>query len=175
MMKLISSCAAMGLAISAMPAAAEVKSISPTHFEVERKITTKASPEAAYQMLGQVSSWWNPDHSYSGNASNLRLELKAGGCLCETIPQGDGSVEHLRIVFARPGLLLRAQGGLGPLQGEAVSGTLTWSFKPVAGGTEVTQTYLVSGHIRGGTATMAPAVDAMLAEQLSRLEKRLVS
>ena len=57
----------------------------------------------------------------------LEEELKAGGCLCEKIPAEGGSVEHLRIVFARPGRLLRAQGGLGPLQGEAVVGTLTWS------------------------------------------------
>ena len=177
-MKLVSSCAVVGLAISAisaMPAAAEVKSLSPTHFEVEKRIVAPVTPEAAYQMIGQVSRWWDPDHTYSGDASNLRLELRAGGCLCEKIPEGSGSVEHLRIVFVRPVLLLRAQGGLGPLQGEAVAGTLTWSFKPVAGGTEITQSYIVAGHIRGGTADIAPAVDAMLAEQLSRLQKRLVS
>ena len=174
-MKIIISLVAIGLAATAMPAAAEVKSLSPSHFEVEKRIVAPVAPEAAYQMLGQVSRWWDPNHTYSGNASNLRLDLKAGGCLCETIPEGSGTVEHLRVVFARPGILLRAQGGLGPLQGEAVAGTLTWSFKPVAGGTEVTQTYIVSGHIRSGTADMAPAVDAMLGEQLSRLEKRLAS
>ncbi len=69
--------------------------------------------------------------------------------------------------------MARASGGLGPLQAEALTGTLTWSFKEVAGGTEVTQNYTVSGRARTSLETLAPAVDRMLAEQLESLRKRL--
>jgi hypothetical protein len=72
-----------------------------------------------------------------------------------------------------PGALLRATGGLGPLQDEAVAGTLTWRLKAVPGGTEVTQTYQVAGHARAGLEKLAPIVDGVLAEQLSGLQKRL--
>jgi hypothetical protein len=156
----------------ASSAEAEVKSVSATHFEVESKVVAAGTPSQAYEMLGRIGEWWNKDHSYSKNAANLSLALKAGGCFCETLADG-GTVEHLRIIFARPGSMLRATGGLGPLQGEAVTGTLTWSLKAVAGGTEITQTYIVSGHLRSGMVEMAPAVDGMLAEQLSGLQKRL--
>lgn len=174
-MKISLLCRPATAALSAMlasAAGAEVKSVSPAHFEVESKVVAAGTPSQAYEMLGRVGEWWNKDHSYSGDAANLSLALKAGGCFCETLADG-GTVEHLRIIFARPGRMLRAKGGLGPLQGEAVTGTLTWSLKAVEGGTEITQSYIVSGHLRGGMVEMAPAVDQMLAEQLSGLQKRL--
>jgi uncharacterized protein YndB with AHSA1/START domain len=123
-------------------------------------------------MLGRVGEWWGKNHTYSGDASNLSLSLQANGCFCEKMPDG-GTIEHLRIVQARPGSTLRAQGGLGPLQAEAVAGTLTWSLKAVTGGTEITQNYIVSGHLRPGFEALAPAVDQVLTEQLLGLQKRL--
>lgn len=152
---------------------AEVKSVSPTYFEVESKAIVAASPADAYAMLGRPGEWWNKDHTYSGDASNLRLDLRAGGCFCETIPEDRGTIEHLRIVYAKPGEMLRGQGGLGPLQAEAVAGTLSWTLKSSDAGTEITQTYIVAGHVRSGMASLAPAVDRVLAEQLSGLQKRL--
>ena len=65
------------------------------------------------------------------------------------------------------------QGGLGPLQTEAATGTLTWSLKAADGGTEITQTYVVGGHVRGGADKMAGIVDTVLAEQLTRLAGHL--
>ena len=154
-------------------ASAEVKSVSPNHFEVESKAIVAASPAEAYAMLGRIGEWWNRDHTYSGDASNLSLDLKAGGCFCETTPADGGTIEHLRIVYARPGETLRAQGGLGPLQAEAVSGTLTWTLKSSAAGTEITQNYVVAGHVRTGMEKLGPIVDRVLAEQLSGLQRRL--
>ena len=152
---------------------AEVKSVSPGHFEVESKAVVTAAPAEVFTALGQPATWWSKDHTYSGDAANLSLDLRAGGCFCEKVPKGSGTIEHLRIVYAQPGTMLRAQGGLGPLQAEAVAGTLTWTLKPVSGGTEITQTYIVSGHLRGGFEKLAPMVDQVLAEQLSGLQKRL--
>ena len=164
--------AALAAACS-FPAQAEVKSASPSHFEVESKVVVAAAPAATYAMLGRIGEWWSPSHTYSGSAANLSMELKAGGCFCERVPKDGGTIEHLRVVQARPGATLRALGGLGPLQAEAVAATLTWSLKPVAGGTEVTQNYVVSGRARAGLETLAPLVDRVLLEQLTGLQKRL--
>lgn len=159
--------------VGASPALAEVKSASPSHLEVESKAIVPATPAQAYAMLGRVGAWWSKNHTYSGNAANLRMDLKAGGCFCEALPKDGGSVEHLRIVQARPGALLRGQGGLGPLQAGAVAGTLTWSLKAVPGGTEITQSYVVSGRAGTPLDALAPHVDAMLAEQLASLATSL--
>ena len=123
-------------------------------------------------MLVRIGKWWNPTHSYSGKVSNLSLEPKAGGCFCEKLA-GGGSVEHMRVVYAEPGKTLRLQGGLGPLQAQAAAGTLTWTLKPVMNGTEIVQTYAVSGYFPGGTEKLAPGVDKVLAEQLARLQQKL--
>ncbi len=44
-----------------------------------------------------------------------------GGCFCELIPDGAGEIEHMRVIYTRPGVTLRLQGGLGPLQEVGVS------------------------------------------------------
>lgn len=164
---------ALALAAAATPGAAAVKSATPAGFEIESRATVRATPAETYAALGRIGRWWNSDHTYSGDAANLTLDLKAGGCMCETIPADSGSIEHMRVVYARPGAALRLQGGLGPLQGEAVSGSLTWTLTPVAGGTEIVQTYIVGGNVRGGADKLAPLVDKVLAEQFSGLVKML--
>lgn len=163
----------MGLALLATgaPALADVKSSTPAGFEIRASANVAATPAEAYAMLGRIGDWWNPSHSYSGKAENLRLGLKAGDCFCESLGDG-GTVEHMRVVQARPGRLLRLQGGLGPLQAEGVSGTLTWELKQVAGGTEVTQTYVVGGYIRAGAERFAGAVDKVMTEQFQRFAAR---
>ena len=162
---------AIGLLLFALPgvANADVKSASPAGFEIESKAMVSMPPTEAYAKLGRIGDWWSSAHTYSGKASNLSLELRAGGCFCETIPEGGGTIEHGRIIYAQPGTALRLQGALGPLQQEAAIGTLTWSLKPVAGGTEITQTYVVGGHVRGGADKFAAIVDQVMAEQLRRL------
>ena len=152
----------------ATPALAEVKSATPVGFEVESKAVVAVTPAEAYAMLGRVGDWWNSSHTYSGDAGNMTLALAAGGCFCERVPASGATIEHARIVYAEPGRTLRLQGGLGPIQAEAALGTLTWSLKPAAGGTEITQTYVV-----GGADKLAPIVDQVLGEQLAGLRRRL--
>jgi uncharacterized protein YndB with AHSA1/START domain len=161
-----------GLAASS-PLAAEVKSATAAGFEIENKAVVAATPSETYAMLGRPGLWWSSAHTYSGDAANMSLKLKAGGCFCEKVPAGGGTIEHGRVIHARPGATLRLQGGLGPLQAEAALGTLTWTLKAVAGGTEVTQSYVVGGYIRGGADKLAPLVDQVLAEQLAGLQRRL--
>ena len=111
------------------PAAAEVKSVTDAGFAVSDTVTIAAPPDRVYAALGEIGKWWNGEHTYSQDASNLRIDLKAGACLCERMP-GGGSAEHMRVVYAAPGQALRLRGALGPLQGEGVDGSLTWSLKP---------------------------------------------
>jgi hypothetical protein len=159
----------LALLLGSSPGLAEVKSASPAGFEIERKITVSAPSAQVFSQIGRIGEWWNPAHSYSGKAENLSLDLEAGDCFCEKLDNG-GSIEHLRVVYVDPGNgVIRLQGGLGPLQSEAVAGTLTWSLKAVGGGTEITQNYAVSGTVRGGADKLAPIVDQVLGEQLDRL------
>lgn len=155
------------LMLAAAPAAADVK-ISESGFVVENKAVVAAAPDAVWGALAAPARYWNPDHSYSGKAENFTLDAKAGGCFCEALP-GGGSVEHMRVVLVMPGSALRLIGGLGPLQSEGVAATLTWALKPVAGGTEITQTYVVGGNMRFDVPATAPVVGQVLNEQLTRL------
>jgi uncharacterized protein YndB with AHSA1/START domain len=152
------------------PGYADVKSVTDSGFEVSRTTTINASPAQVYRALGQPARWWSKAHTYSGDARNLSMVLRAGGCFCEKIPADGGTVEHARVVYAQPGKQLRVQGSLGPLQAEGVTGTLTWALKAVPGGTEVTQNYVVGGYIRSGARGFAAPVDQVLGEQLGGLK-----
>ena len=161
---------AMGALAVAVPAQAEVKSATAAGFETVNRQIVGATPEQVYAMLVQPARWWDKAHTYSGDSANLMLEPKAGGCFCEKIPADGATIEHARIVYTQPGKTLRMVGALGPLQQEGVSAALTWAFKPVPGGTEITQTYVVGGYIRGGADRLAPIVDQVLGGQLKALQ-----
>jgi len=62
------------------PAAAEVKSVTPTGFEVVSIATISAPADRVYAALGEVGRWWSPSHTFSRDAGNLSMELRAGGC-----------------------------------------------------------------------------------------------
>ncbi len=156
------------LAVSG-PVAAEVKSVAPDGFEVVSMATIAAPADRVYSALGEVGRWWSPSHTFSRDAANLSLELRAGGCFCERLKDG-GSVQHLQVVYAAPGEGLRLRGALGPLQAEGVDGTLSWTLKPAEGGANVTLSYVVGGYIRSGMEQWAPRVDRVLDEQLQRLK-----
>jgi hypothetical protein len=77
----VSVTASMSLATGlAGSAEAEVKSVAPSWFEVVEAMTIHASPEQIYAALGKIGQWWNSSHTLSRDASNLSLDLKAGGC-----------------------------------------------------------------------------------------------
>ena len=157
----------------AAPAAAEVLSSTPAGFAVEARVVVPVAPSEAYAALGRIGRWWNSEHTYSGDAANMRLEPRVGGCFCEAIPADGGEIEHGRVIYARPGQTLRVQGGLGPLQSEGVLGTLTWQLRAVDSGTEISQTYVAGGYMRGGFEAAAPLVDQVMAAQLEGLRRHL--
>jgi len=160
-------------ALLAFPLQAEVTSVDTYGFTVNHVTTIEAEPFVVYRtMTSHINEWWNPEHSWSGDASNLYMKIERGGCFCERLPN-NGRVEHLRIIFLAPGEEIRFDGALGPLQTMAVNGRMIWKIVPTETGSEVSFTYKVFGHPQGGLEGIAPAVDAVIGEQLGRLSNRL--
>lgn len=154
---------------------AEVSSASASGFTVTQSVTTTASVKHAWQgMTGRIDRWWNPEHTWSGDAGNLYIKLAIGGCFCEHLkPRGE--VEHLRIIYFSPGKEVRFDGALGPLQSMAAQGRMIWKLSPApsGSGSTITFTYLVSGSAEGGFTAIAPAVDGVLKQQIERLASYL--
>jgi uncharacterized protein YndB with AHSA1/START domain len=172
---------------SAVPASAEVTQKSEAGFVSRTTAEVAASPADAWKALVNPSLWWNPQHTFSGDATNLTLEPIANGCFCEKLPvakdapagQKAGSVLHMRVVYAEPYRALRMVGGLGPLQSEAVNGTMTVTFRPVEGSggkvTRILWEYVVGGYMRYKADTISGAVNKVLEGQLGGLVKLLGS
>lgn len=166
-MKLKLALAAVCLSLAATPAAAAVISAKDGALHLENKVVIAASPEKVYLALGQIGQWWDPAHSYSGKASNMTLEMKPGGCWCEAMP--GGGVKHGEVWLALPNQSLRLLGGLGPMQAYGWMGAMTYDLKAVDGGTEVTQTYRVSG-MDAANLQAAPLFDGVIGGALPRLK-----
>ncbi|MFL6743145.1 MAG: ATPase [Sphingomicrobium sp.] len=161
---------ALALLAVATPAAAEVVASSPNGFEVRHTVPLVVKPEAAFQAFANLPAWWNLEHSYSGKAENLSLTLTPGGCFCERFPKG-GGIEHMRVTYVDPGTRLVMTGALGPLLYEATAGVLDVQVKSTAGGSQLTLDYKAAGFANGGADKLAPAVDAVLADQVRRYRK----
>jgi hypothetical protein len=173
------------LAVSAISvsANAEVKNPSDMGFVSSHSAEVLAKPEDVWKRLIAPKTWWNAAHSWSGKVEGFSIDAKAGGCFCELIQEKGadgatktrGSVEHMRVIYADPGKVLRMQGALGPLQSEAVLGTLTVAMVPLEDGvgTKVSFNYSVGGYSRFPMTKMSTAVDGVLAEQFASLIKPL--
>ena len=179
-----SAVAALALALAAGTAQAEVVSSAPNGFEVRSVRVVKGTPEQAWDAIAHIGAWWDPAHSYSGKAENLSLALETGACFCEAIPAGTkagnggataapGMVIHGRVMMAMPYQAVTLDPALGPILDEGATGRLRWSLRAVEGGTEITQTYVVGGYIRGGADKIAPIVDMVLGQALQRLQAHL--
>ena len=168
----------------ASPAYAEVKTSSDTGFNIIHIATVQGSTDEIWKRLVAPKDWWNKSHSWSGSTDGFYIDAQANGCFCELFqekgPDGKlktvGSVEHMRVIFAQPGKVLRMQGGLGPLQSEAVTGTLTVAMEPSKDGqeTKISFSYVVGGYMRYKVSEIAPAVDNVLGDQFRRLLKPYV-
>jgi hypothetical protein len=175
----------LGVAVTAViglaaPLRAEVFQQSEAGFIIRQGADVSATPQEAWAALIRPSAWWSKQRTYSGDAANLSLDPRIGGCFCEVLPSTvspkaapRGGVEHMRVIFVDEWRALRLSGGLGPLQSEAVIGTLTISLKPREGGTRILWEYVVGGMMRYKTAEIAPSVDAVLGEQLQWLALKL--
>jgi uncharacterized protein YndB with AHSA1/START domain len=163
-------CVLLLLALATGRVAAAVSETRENAFVIETTVLVDSPPASTYRDLTRVSLWWDPAHTWSGSAKNLKLEAKAGGCFCESLADG-GSVQHGSVIFAQPGKMLRLQAALGPLQGMAVTGVLSFALAPDGPGTRITMTYRVAGALTMESTKLADLVDQVMGTQLSRLRK----
>jgi hypothetical protein len=163
-------CSGVALMSLAKPAVAEVLSVGATGFEVRETVHVAAAADKAFAALLQPARWWGSEHTFSGNAANLVLEARAGGCWCENLPDG-GNVEHLHVVYVAPVKALRLRGALGPAQGLGVEGALTWTVKAGVNGTDISVSYAVGGYAKDGFDGASKGADRVLGEQIERLRK----
>lgn len=167
-----------GAALSAPSATARVVDQSEIGFTVAHTAEVSASPADVWKMLRSPDKSWSKEHSWSGDAANFWLDSQAGGCFCEKLADsgsGSGSVQHARILFAQPNQLLRLSGAFGPLQGEALTGTLSIQIKETPTGSRIRFDYVVGGYMRLKVSEIAPVVDGVMGEQLAGLAKALGS
>lgn len=162
------------------PAFAEVKSSSDIGFSVFHKAEVEATPDEVWARLIAPKLWWSKNHSWSQSVEGFTLDPRAGGCFCEAIQEKGadgklktvGTVEHMRVIYAHPGHALRMQGALGPLQSEAVLGTLTVLIDKAkdGSGTTLSFSYVVGGYMRGPkVSSFAEGVDSVIGEQFKKL------
>ena len=156
------------VAFIATPASAEVVSAGTNGFEVRHSVNLVIPQAKAFTAFSEIQNWWSKDHTYSGDASRLSLQLRPGGCFCERLDNG-GGIEHLRVTYVQPGERAVLTGSLGPLLYEATTGVLDVKVERIAGGSRVTMDYRAAGFAKGGAAEMAPIVDKVLGEQIKRL------
>jgi hypothetical protein len=158
---------AAGLLV-ATPAAAEVVSAGPNGLQVRHSVNLVIPQQRAYAAFSEIQNWWSKQHTYSGDASRLSLQMRTGGCFCERLDDG-GGVEHMRVVLLKPGEQVIMTGSLGPLLYEATTGVMDVKVERIAGGSRITMDYRAAGFATGRGAELAPIVDKVLGEQMKRL------
>jgi hypothetical protein len=151
---------------SAAPAHGEIVASAPDAFTSKHEVVVPLAPAAAYARLLRIADWWDSAHTYSRDAANLTLDAKPGGCWCEKLPDG-GFVEHMHVLFAWPGKMLRLSGALGPLQEIGAGGVMTFALQAEGTGTKVTLTYAVRG-AAGTLEKLAVPVDTVLGQATKR-------
>jgi hypothetical protein len=55
----------------------------------EHRVEVHAEPGDAYAAFLHLGAWWNSAHSFSGNARNLTVGARPGGCRREALPEPD--------------------------------------------------------------------------------------
>lgn len=151
------------LLLAAGAANAAVKQSAPEGFIVEHRLSIAAPPARAWAALGQPGKWWPKEHTWSGDAANLSMDLALGGCFCERWK--DGGAEHGRVVMFKREQLLRLNAALGPMQDMAVSGVLSIAIAAKDEGSEAVVTYRVSGTPAHAFDKMATVVDQVIGLQ----------
>jgi uncharacterized protein YndB with AHSA1/START domain len=158
------------LLTAAIPAVATVVDVASSGFTVQVSAHIAAPPDKVYSAVTKPGHWWASDHTFSGDARNLTLNAKAGGCWCERLPAG-GSVVHLSVVYVDPAKVLRLRGALGPFQGYGVEGAMTWTLKASGDGTDLSLTYALGGYYKDGFEPWSKGADGVLTDQVARLKR----
>ena len=153
----------------AAPAAthADILAAAPDHYELKQEAVSTFTPGELWDRLIHPEIWWHPDHTFSGASEHLSLDLKAGGLWKEA--WDDGSVAHGTVLTVLHGKLLRLDAPFGPLQDKGVTVIWTITLAAEGEGTRVTFTETANGTAASGLAELAPAVDYVKTEAITRL------
>lgn len=150
---------------------ADVKHKSDTGFIVAGEVRLPKKAESAWKQLLSINQWWEPSHSFSGNAANLYLDIHNEKCFCE---RWQGSwVRHLAVIAVQEQKILMLEGGLGPLQSEGVHGVLTITLEDQMMSSVLKWSYKVHGFTEKGLSTWAAPVDQVLTKQFDNLRLSL--
>jgi hypothetical protein len=150
---------------------AKVADSSSGGFTIKHTMEIEAPPAGAFNVfVEKIGAWWDPQHTYSGDSTNLSIDARPNGCFCEKIRSNAG-IAHMTVLYVDAGRVIRLSGGLGPLQAYAVSAAMTVQFSEVANRTLVDFTYTVGGYVPQGLDKLAPVVDKVLVEQMGRFER----
>lgn len=163
---------ALAVALAAAVAQAETTQVSPNGFTSTFREEVKAGTEEVWKAIAQLPRWWSDQHTWSGKASNMTLELRAGGCWCESWDGGQ-SVQHGQVLLLQPGRVIRLAAALGPLQELPAQGVLTLVTSAQEGRTFLRMTYRVGGPPDIGLDKLAPAVDQVMGQQFRRLKSMI--
>lgn len=159
--------AAGTIMLAALPAAADITASSPDHYTLRQEAVSTLSPEDMWDRLLQPEVWWHPDHTYSGDASNLSLTPKAGGFWMES--WDENSVAHGQVLTVLDGQYIRLNAPFGPLQEMAVNVIWTITIEPEGEGCRVVFDEVANGTSASGLDEVAPAVDYVKTEAIKRL------
>jgi hypothetical protein len=158
-----------GFRMIANPVEAQVHSVGAQGFEVRvAKTSAKSSIETSQAFVKNIGKWWSGDHTWSGKAANLSLDLER----CVLIEElGDGGFcRHMELAHYEPGKLIRLTGGLGPLKEMGLDGTLTIRFTEKEGQTLIEAKYAVHGYSPNGFEALSSMVHQVLDLQFERLK-----
>ncbi|MBW8303021.1 MAG: hypothetical protein K0M78_03580 [Brevundimonas sp.] len=160
--------AALVLALSAAPAAAEVVVRTADSFILRYEMAAEIDPADIPGALENVGRWWDGAHTFSGDAANITIDLSPGGCWCERLADGTAfdhgrtvSMSEEQIVFDAP---------FGPLRGKAAKAVLTMTWPSPHGVRSQTWEMVVEGP---GLGAMADAVDGGVGDGFQRWVRNL--
>ena len=157
---------AVVLLVMAASGQSEILEQDSAGFISAHELTIGASPDQVFKALDEVSEWWDPAHTYGGDASQLELgELGLCECLdrnCESV------VCHMQFAARIQDRTVVLTGGLGPLLRLGATGTMSFDLEPVENGARLTYRYVVNGR---GSGALAEPVDRVQLGQLERLKR----
>lgn len=160
--------AASLFAFAAAPAGAEIVRAAPDGFSLHFEAESELDRDAAWARLIDISAWWSSDHTYSGDAANLSLDMRPGGCWCES--WDGGAVEHGRVLLIQNGEAIRFEAPLGPLQGMGVAAVITFTLSDAeSGGTAFEADFIAAGTSVADVGLMAEPVNGVFGAAFSSL------
>lgn len=157
--------ALIAIALTATAQAEVVKSDA-SGFIIQHTATVAKDAETVFAaMTNDVGQWWSSAHTFSSDAGNMHIDQN---CFCERWDRN--LVVHLDTAMWLQNSSVTMEGGLGPLKGLGLDGTMIWSLSPADDdGTTISWKYYVNGFTDTDVVELAPVVDGVLAQQIEGL------